>query len=467
MSQIQIRFPLLDNLPAESSPERVAYLLSQNLDFHTHESNYSSHNFHSFPAKFPPQLPGFFIDFLTSPGDVILDPMQGSGTTVLESTLSSRQAFGFDIDPLALLISKVKITPLEPITVLLASKELLPRARTAYHERSMVMLLALENRWDPPTRQFIDYWFDTDTQMALMSLILEIEKLEDESLRNFFLLAISSIIITKTGGVSLALDLAHTRPHRAKLIYSESGEILEGEEYISNPIPNLKYVTKSLRSPFVEFDRRVQNNVKGLLRPKDVDSPAHVQFGNAENLPVSDQSIDLIVTSPPYASNAIDYMRAHKFSLVWLGYSIDALSENRSTYIGGEMVTNIIFEDLPPYTANVVHEISHLNLKKGQVLRRYYSEMTRVIREMYRVLKPGKTSIVVVGNSIMRGRDTETQNCLAEIGCSIGFQVPAIGVRNLDRNRRMLPAGNKIDLGSQIQQRMHEEFVIGFYKPGP
>jgi hypothetical protein len=91
--------------------------------------------------------------------------------------------------------------------------------------------------------------------------------------------------------------------------------------------------------------------------------------------------------------------------------------------------------------------------------------MTRVIREMYRVLRPGKTSIVVVGNSLMRGRDTETQHCLAEIGCSLGFQVPAIGVRNLDRNRRMLPAGNKINLESQIQQRMHEEFVIGFYKP--
>jgi hypothetical protein len=73
--------------------------------------------------------------------------------------------------------------------------------------------------------------------------------------------------------------------------------------------------------------------------------------------------------------------------------------------------------------------------------------------------------IVVVGSSMMRGRDTETHNCLADIGQSLGFRIPAIGVRNLDRDRRMLPSGLKINRNSQIQQRMHEEYVIGFYKP--
>ena len=65
----------------------------------------------------------------------------------------------------------------------------------------------------------------------------------------------------------------------------------------------------------------------------------------------------------------------------------------------------------------------------------------------------------------MRGIDTEIPACLAEIGQSLGFEVPKIGVRQLDRNRRMMPASSKIDRSSQIQQRMHEEYVIGFYKP--
>jgi len=465
MSEIQLSLPMADTSRLQSSREQVVNLLEQDLDFHDQGSNYASHNFHSFPAKFPPQLPRLFIDTLTRPGDVVLDPMQGSGTTILEALLSGRRAIGFDIDPLSLLITQVKITPLEPLKVLQASKEIVRKASIAYSERSNAMLLALEARWDKETRQFIDYWFDTDTQMALMALILEINKIADPALRNFFNLALSAIIITKTGGVSLALDLAHTRPHRAKLVYAESGEILEGIEYTENPPPNLKYATKSLRSPFSEFDKRVQGNLKGLLRPKEITLPAQVFFGNAQKLPLSDNLVDLIVTSPPYASNAIDYMRAHKFSLVWLGYPIADLSTKRGEYIGGEVLTEVAFEPLPEYTSTIITGITALDQKKGQVLNRYYSEMTRVLREMYRVLKRGKASMVVVGNSQMRGRDTETQNCLADIGRSIGFNVPAIGVRNLDRNRRMLPAGLEIDRESQIQQRMHEEYVIGFIKP--
>ncbi|MDO9348376.1 MAG: hypothetical protein Q7T47_03750, partial [Anaerolineales bacterium] len=103
--------------------------------------------------------------------------------------------------------------------------------------------------------------------------------------------------------------------------------------------------------------------------------------------------------------------------------------------------------------------------KKSIVVYRYYSEMTRVLKEMYRVLKPGKAAVVVVGSSVIRGIDMETQNCLADIGRNMGFVVPKIGIRNLDRNKRMLPAGSKVDKNSQIQQRMHQEFVIGFYKP--
>ena len=91
--------------------------------------------------------------------------------------------------------------------------------------------------------------------------------------------------------------------------------------------------------------------------------------------------------------------------------------------------------------------------------------MTRILRQIYRILKPGKAAILVVGTSTMRGIDTETDLCLAEIGTSAGFQVPKIGLRKLDRDRRMMPASAALDLGSQIQRRMHQEYVIGFYKP--
>ena len=189
-----------------------------------------------------------------------------------------------------------------------------------------------------------------------------------------------------------------------------------------------------------------------------------IKFGDAQKLPLNDKSVDLIVTSPPYAANAIDYMRAHKFPLVWLGHQIDELSLKRKKYIGGEVITSVNYKKLPDFTSAIVAGISKLDSKRGKVLHRYYSEMTRTLREMHRVLKPGKAAIVVIGNSIMRGKETETQNCLADIGRNIGFKVLKIGVRKLDRNKRMLPAGFVTNINSQIQQRMHEEYVIGFYK---
>ena len=158
-------------------------------------------------------------------------------------------------------------------------------------------------------------------------------------------------------------------------------------------------------------------------------------------------------------------MRAHKFSLVWMKYAIDELSEKRKEYIGGEVVTNVGYEKLPDLTAKVVDEIAIRDQKKSKVLHRYYSEMIRTLREKFRVLKPGKAAIVVVGSSTMRGMDTKTQVCLADIGQTIGFEVSKIGVRNLERNRRMMPVGSRLNLDSQIQQRMHREYVIGFYKP--
>lgn len=457
----------LQNMPtARKQRETLLDLLTrQDLDFHEQVSNYASHNFHSFPAKFPPQLPNVFIQALTRPGDLVLDPMSGSGTTVLEARLLGRRGVGFDIDPLAVTISCVKSSCLNTLQAAQVGREITLQAAHSVEQRSSHIAQALQDRWDAETRQFIDYWFESRVQIELMALLLEIEKIPDLALRRFFELAFSAIIITKSGGVSLARDLAHTRPHRAKLIYSQQGEILEGAEFLENPSPNLKHSTKNLRSPIQEFDKRVQNNLKGLLA-LHADTPrVQIAFGNAQNLPLPANSIDLIVTSPPYASNAIDYMRAHKFSLAWLGHPMDALSDKRKEYIGGESITEFTFEKLPPYPAQVVSEISALDSRKGQTLHRYYSEMTRALGEMRRVLKPGSVAIVVVGSSEMRGRDTETEQCLAEIGRALGFEVPAIGVRSLDRDRRMMPAGEKIDRQSQIQKRMHEEDVIGFYKP--
>jgi len=114
----------------------------------------------------------------------------------------------------------------------------------------------------------------------------------------------------------------------------------------------------------------------------------------------------------------------------------------------------------------VVESIARVDSKKGKVLHRYYSEMTRCLAEMVRVLRPGKAAIIVVGSSTMRGTDTRTDVCLGEIGKRVGFELSGIAVRRLDRDKRMMPARReRSSARSQIEERMHEEYVIGFLKP--
>ena len=445
-------------MPAPIS--HLDYLLSADLDFHDQPSNYASHNFHSFPAKFPPQLPRLFIEGLTAAGDIVLDPMVGSGTTLLEACLAGRRGLGFDIDPLALRISQVKVTPLKSANLFPILQQIISAASSRLSSHRAELVRELDGYFLPATRKFVDDWFLPETQLELIALLAEIRQVPDKEIRAFFEVAFSSIIITKAGGVSLALDLGHTRPHRPKLIIDKSGASVPGQLFEKAP----SYLTKTVRPAIPEFKKRVLQNISGLSKPAI--HPVEIAFGNAQWLPLKDQSIDLVVTSPPYASNAIDYMRAHKFSLVWLGFSIEDLSKKRKEYIGDEALIPLDGFVFPGTTTRVISELDALDHRKSLTLKRYYFEMAAVLKEMFRVLKPGCSAIVVVGNSIMRDIDTQTAECLAEIGRTFGFDVPRIGIRRLDRDKRMMPAGMKLDLNSQIQQRMHEEYVIGFYKSG-
>ncbi len=451
--------------PTASYRDRLFDLLSGDLDFHDQDSSYASHNFHAFPAKFPPQLPRAFINALTEPGDLVLDPMMGSGTTIVEALLAGRCGIGFDIDPLALRISSVKTTPLDIEKLTRIGAGMSEQAWLAIKNNGADLRQSLAQRWDKKTREFVDYWFVPETQVELLALITEIQKIEASEYRAFFELVFSAIIITKSGGVSLAFDLAHTRPHRAKALINAAGEVVWGAKPPEGSSRHTRFQIKAQRSAIEEFEKRFQANVKDAFAYTSAGTLVGIALGNAQSMPLREASVDLIVTSPPYASNAIDYMRAHKFSLVWMNHSIAQLSQKRGEYIGGETVSGFAFEAMPPAVQHVITDLAELDEKKAQVLLRYYSEMTRVLQQMYRVLKPGKAAIVVVGSSILRGRDTETHECLAEIGRTLGFDVPKIGVRQLDRDRRMMPAGNNEDWGAKIQRRMHQEYVIGFYKP--
>ncbi len=421
---------------ALSKRERLSALLEGELNFHGENSRHASHDVHAFAAKFPPQLPRAFIRGLTKPEDVVLDPMMGSGTTVVEALLEGRYGIGLDIDPLALRLSRVKTMPLDAEMLDEAGQKVLVQARALLSNRSTDRGLA--ERFDERTRAFLDYWFLPETRRELMALVLAIQGVPEVSTRRFLELAFSSVIITKSGGVSRARDLAHSRPHRVE--------------------------AKIPKNALEQFALRLRKNLSSIAQLKTNGSVATPLAADARSMPLADAAIDLIVTSPPYA-NAIDYMRAHKFSLVWFGESIADLSELRAKYLGSERVGHMPQVALADRPERIVRLLAERDSSKAAILRKYFAEMRSVIAEMYRVLRPESVAVIVVGTSLMRGVEVQTHCCLADIAGEVGFEVVGIAQRVLDRNKRMMPArfGKKTD--SMIEQRMHEEYVIGLLKP--
>lgn len=420
-----------------SKRERLAALLEGELNFHGQNSGYASHDLHAFAAKFPPQLPRAFIRGLTSPGDVVLDPMMGSGTTVVEALLEGCQGIGLDIDPLALRLSHVKTTPVDIDSLRNTSYKVISRASTLLSNGEIVNK-ELAKRFDERTKAFVDYWFLPTTQRELTALMLAIQEVTDKPTLRFLELTFSSIIITKSGGVSRARDLAHSRPHLDK--------------------------TKRPKNALEQFFGRVRKNLASIAQLRTDGTRAILVDGDARFMPFADGSIDLIVTSPPYA-NAIDYMRAHKFSLVWLGESVIDLAELRAGYVGSERVGDQRHATLPDRPEMIIRQLTEYDRTKAAILRKYFIEMKSVLAEMYRVLRSNSAAIVVVGTSMMRGISVQTHYCVADMATGLGFDVVGVAKRLLDRNKRMMPArfGKKGD--SMIEQRMHEEYVLGLLKP--
>jgi DNA modification methylase len=432
-----IKTECCSGLKEESNKRIFKELLTSDLDFKTPRNNNSQRYYwHAFPAKFPPELPRLFIEHLTEVKDIVLDPMAGSCTTLLEAAFLQRDSLGFEIDPLSLIVGRAKFQHFSAEDAFHSGNSIVYKAAASYQNEKKYLEDQLKARFDEETSGFLDYWFLKETQLELLALIREIENLEDGAIKEFLKLVFSGIVITKSGGVTLARDLAHTRPHRV--------------------------LTRTPPSVFNEFSKKLFKNLQNLeeIPPSTV----RLEKADARVMPLGDKRVDLIVTSPPYANNAIDYMRAHKFSLVWFGYKIGDLKETRKRYLGAESLEKVELGLLPDFANGKVARLKERSEKRGKILHRYYSEMSQVIKEMFRVLKPGRACVIIVASSILCDLDVETQLCLAEIGEHQGFELVHIGERNIDRNKRMLPTSH-FKKTSRIETRMHNEYVLGFWKP--
>jgi DNA modification methylase len=367
----------------------------------------------------------------------VVDPMVGSGTTIVTARLCGHQAIGFDTDPLALLIATAWSSDIDPVRVRAMAVHTLNDARVRH--RSLTAAKAYPKGANQETRAFIRFWFDTTNRRQLTALASSIKRVGEPKARAILWCAFSRMIITKSAGVSLAMDVSHSRPHK---VYSVA------------PI-----------RPFEKFQSALERVLRGSHFSQSQNLPAaEVRRADARALPLNDSSVDLVITSPPYL-NAIDYLRGHKLSLVWMGHQIDELRKLRAGNIGSERSHGSSATALNRAAIErVLGSFADLPARAQAMLVQYFGDMDRVLAEITRILTHTGTAVIVVGNSTIRGIFIRNSRMLTHLARGNGLRLVSARRRELQENRRYLPPPARAKLGASLGSRMNEEVILTFEK---
>lgn len=392
---------------------------------------------HPFPARMAPGIALEAIGESAKPLRV-LDPMAGSGTVLAVARSSGHRAIGVDLDPLAVLLASVWTRTVDAEKVRDKAAEVLDRAKDVF--KGLSSGDAYPRGSDAETRKFIRYWFDGYARRQLAALSGAIRRVQDEVTRDVLWCGFSRLIITKSSGASLAMDLSHSRPHK-RFDYA--------------PV-----------KPFNRFTSAIEMVVSNCPQPdKGAVGPTTViKLGDARRLSVESGSIDLVLTSPPYL-NAIDYMRCSKFSLVWMGRNTDELRQIRGDSVGTEASSE------EAVTSTWVQAlIKRLNLKPtlssrdSALLSQYIWDMSQALSEVARVLKVDGRAVYVVGDSTVRGTFVRNSSIVSVLAQDHGLTLHSSQSRALPANRRYLPPPRRGAAGASIDNRMRREVVLEFSK---
>ena len=291
-------------------------------DFKESQTQYLTHKYHSYPARFIPQIPRAFITLFTKENDIVLDPFCGCGTTIVESSLLSRNSIGNDFNPLATLITKVKITPL-------SDSQISKTKQIMDYTKNIIKCNNLRESDLPklPNRN-ISKLFSKEMLKEVQVIKNSIDKIknEDSNLYDYLLIGLSSTI-------------------RAIIESENGGDIFR---IFERKIDNMNTLMKEYRRSL----KRISN--------------IRIINGDARNLNLESKSVNLIVTSPPYV-NALDYYRVHMYNMLWLGMDYSAFKLHE---IGGHshFLPNR-FRLLSEYLGDMLRSMVEMNrvLKNGKL----------------------------------------------------------------------------------------------------
>lgn len=358
------------------------------------DKNYATHGLHPYPAKFIPHIPREVIKAYSAYGDTVWDPMCGSGTTVVEAALAGRPAIGGDLNPIAVLVSRAKTTVLGAS----AHAELL--ALIAGLERAARRSESL--RSELPNFHNRDHWFDSQVAQELAYGLQEICLLEEPTAEMLARCAFSAIIVP----VSNQESETRWTARRQRVV---AGQTL------------------------LRLAAKISDGIRRVFEFEELaDADTRIVEEDARNSSVADESVNLVVTSPPYA-NSHDYYLYNKLRMFWLGYDVRAVQD-----------------------AEIGSRNQHSD--RGQGVDAYLDPMTDVLGEMHRALVSGGRAVIVVADAVIRNQLFSMDELLIERARAVGLDCD----RKFSFDHRRFNAAFQRGFGTSKKKSTH---VLVFQRP--
>lgn len=324
-----------------------------------------THGYHRYPAKFLPDVVRKIIEEYAKGSNLIADLFAGCGTTLVEAKIQGISSVGVDINPVAQLITKVKTTPLAP--------DDLQQAYTA-----LVNLFDKYNESDYEDikkHERIDYWFTPSQKAKIAFLYDTVFHLEvDDDTKDFFYVCISHILKNCSWWLQ-----SGTKPQRD--------------------------MEKEPEDPFNEFKRHCNKMIgwnekfyNELSKIGYLGIPCEIYLGDARHTSITSESIDAIITSPPYVTS-YEYADIHQLTAYWMEYISD-IHEFRKKFIGSSYSGNVsLIVPNSKQAQKIVNDLSENSKHIARDVAQYFNDMQEVAKEMARVLAPNGHACIVIGNT--------------------------------------------------------------------
>lgn len=346
-----------------------------------------THGIHRYSGKFIPQIAARAIRMLTAPGEFVVDPYCGSGTTLLEAALLGRRALGVDLNPLAILIAETKTTPVSVGGLVALRRELSSRLEQV-GSRHDLPLFSPPAAARAPSRaesdlRLSDPWFAKWFQRPVLEELIAIDH------------AIEDVADSRCRGV-------------ARVAFSD---ILRRSSNAHSGYPNVMFDRAAPVKPrpigqFLKTLERVCEMVASLDAVRARWEDVEVRRGSALNLELGESTVDAVVTHPPYIGS-IPYAEYGALSLKWLGHDPKELDR----------------------------ELTGGRRQSADVVERFREGYRGMLMESRRVLRPGRCVFLLVGNPVVKRELVDVAQMTVELARDVYLEVTARAERS-GMNRR-------------------------------